>query len=506
MRPTFMGFETAKRGLMVNQKALDIVGNNIGNMGVTGYTRQRVDQVSLSTQGMTSRYSLEPHILAGQGSAINGVSQVRDPYLDKRYRQEFADVGKFDKMTEVLTDVETALDEYESDGGMATAIQKMFKAIESMSMAGGNTTTNANIVRTSAKSMTQVLKQFDVKLNNVIDQQKYDLELNVDHVNSLLERVASLNESIQRDMFSAEGGKGSYFGPNELLDERNVLLDELSKFGDINVQTKTDGTVTVKMGTHEVVSGTKAETVSYVKNDDNTVSVTWQSTGKDVELDTGSIFASIAMINGRGPAATAGTNENYERGVPYYKDQIDTMAKTIASAFNGVIPEMDANGEPIKDKLGNVTYKQLFTFEDGKKQGAGSITITEAWDKDSTYMMTPTSADGKDDNKYYLSMISLFKNDIDFGNGFKGTMEGYVKNYNTTLSEDKTFNTSRLSASAAISDNLLDSISQVSGVSMDEEGADMMAYNKVYAAMGRIMTSLDEALDVLINRTGVVGR
>ncbi|MEG1942235.1 MAG: flagellar basal body rod C-terminal domain-containing protein, partial [Angelakisella sp.] len=192
--------------------------------------------------------------------------------------------------------------------------------------------------------------------------------------------------------------------------------------------------------------------------------------------------------------------------VPYYKDQIDTMAKTIASAFNGVIPEMDANGEPIKDKLGNVTYKQLFTFEDGKKQGAGSIAITEAWDKDSTYMMTPTSADGKDDNKYYLSMISLFKNDIDFGNGFKGTMEGYVKNYNTTLSEDKTFNTSRLSASAAISDNLLDSISQVSGVSMDEEGADMMAYNKVYAAMGRIMTSLDEALDVLINRTGVVGR
>lgn len=487
---------------MVNQKALDIVGNNLGNLGVTGYTRQRVDQVSLSTQGMTSKYSMQPHILAGQGAAINGVSQIRDPYLDKRFRQEFADVGYFDKATQVLTDVETALDEYSNDG-MKAALIKMFKAVESMSLVGGNTTTNANIVRTTAKSMTQVMKQFNVKLDNILDQQKYDLELNVDHVNSLMERIASLNESIQRDVFAAEG-KSGYFGPNELLDERNVLLDELSKYGDIEVQTLADSSVTVTMGGHEVVKGAKAETISYVKNSDNTVSVTWQSNGQGVSMSKGSIFASINMINGRGPAATG--QENFERGIPYYKDQIDSMAKTIAATFNKVIPVMDKDGKPEVDAAGDVIYKQLFSFEAGKGEGAGSITITDEWDKDSTYIMIPTSVDGKDDNQYYLNMAALFEKDLDFGNGFVGTMEGYVKHYNTTLSEDKTFNSSRLSAASAISESLLDSISQVSGVSMDEEGADMMAYNKAYAAMGRIMTALDEALDVLINRTGVVGR
>lgn len=503
MRPTFMGFETAKRGLMVNQKALDIVGNNLGNMGVQGYTRQRVDQVSLSTQGMTSRYGMSPYMLAGQGANINGVSQMRDPYLDKRFRQEFADVGGFDKTTEVLTDIETALDEYGDQGGMRAAIQKLFNAAQSLSQTDGATTTNANILRTAAKSMTQVLKQFDVKLNNVIDQQKYDLELSVDHVNSLLDRVASLNESIQRDVYAAEGGQGTYFGPNELLDERNVLLDELSKYGNIDIQTNADSSVTVKMGNHEVINGNKAETIGYVKNNDNTVSVSWQSTGKAVEMNKGTIFASLNMINGRGSAATG--NENYERGVPYYKDQIDTMAKVIAQTLNGVIPEVDQNGDPLENPPGSgtIVYKQMFTFDAGKKEGAGSISITKVWDDNASHILIPTHGEAQ---KYYLALADISKKDINFGNGFTGTMEGYAMNYNTTLTEDMTFNSSRLTASNAISESLLDSISQVSGVSMDEEGADMMAYNKVYAAMGRIMTSMDEALDVLINKTGLVGR
>lgn len=501
MRPTFMGFETAKRGMMINQKALDIVGNNIGNMGVTGYTRQRVDQVSLSSHGMTSRYGMEPHMLAGQGATINGVSQIRDPYLDKRFRQEFSDVGTYGKTTEVLEDIEIALDEYGDQGGMKAAIGKLFKAAETLAGESGATTTNANILRTAAKSMTQVLQQFDVKLNNIIDQQKYDLELSVDRVNSLMDRIAGLNESIQRDVYTAEGGNSNYFGPNELLDERNVLLDELSKFGNLDITTMKDGSVTVKMGGKEIIAGAKAETMSYVKNADNTVSVTWQSTGKGVEMDKGTIFASLNMINGRGPAATG--KENFERGVPYYKDQIDTMAKVIAKTLNNTIPELDGDGKPLVDANGNTVYKELLTFDTGKRDGAGSISITDTWDNDSSYILIPECQEA---NKYYLAMSANFTNTIDFGNGFKGTMEGYALNYNTTLTEDITFSKSRLTASEAISENLLDSISQISGVSMDEEGADMMSYNKVYAAMGRILTSLDEALDVLINRTGLVGR
>lgn len=489
MRPTFLGFETAKRGISVNQKALDIVANNISNIGVTGYTRQRVDQVSLSTNGVTSRYKLKQHVLAGQGVGINGVSQVRDSYLDKRFRQEYADVGFYSKSSEILTDVETALDEYSSEG-LKNALAKFSNAISTLQ--SDINTTNANIVRTTAKSLTQVLKQFDVKLGNIMEQEKYDLEISVDSANSLLERIASLNQSIQRDVFVSSGKEG-YHGPNELLDERNVLLDQLSQYGNIDIKRMGDGTVTVSMGNHVVVEGNKNETISYVRNDDNTVSASWQSNGEGISISSGSLLASLNMINGRGPKAQG--NENFERGIPYYMDQVNNFAVTFASEFNKVIPDAENAGE----------FKTLFTFDSNMAPGAASLSINNTWDEDPSYILTPKSEDGSYDNTYYQSMLSLFSKDIKF-DGFKGTLEGFVKNYNTTLGEDKTFHDSRLSATTAISESLLDDISSVSGVSMEEEGAEMLAYTKAFNAMSRVMTALDEALDTLINKTGLVGR
>lgn len=514
MRPTFMGFETARKGIMINQKALDIVSNNIGNIGVTGYTRQRVDQVSMSLSGIGSRYVMKQHTLAGQGAHITGVSQVRDPFLDKRFREEYADVGYYDKTVQILTDVETALDEYDSDG-LKSALASFSQAISTLH--GEINPTNANIVRTTAKSITQVLKQFDVKLDNIMEQQKYDLEINVDSVNSILERIANLNDSIQKEVYAATGKPNSYFGPNELLDERNVLLDQLAEYGDISFTRLNDGTVTVEMGGHTVVEGSKFETMSYVKNDNNTVTVAWQSNGKDITTTSGSIMASINMINGRGAAATG--DENFERGIPYYKDKIDTFAVTFANTFNNTIPEFDENGEiiyqtdpatgdPILDADGNriPRYKTLFTFDtNARNRGAESISISDEWNNDPKFILTPQNKDGAYDNTYYQVMLDKFKQNLDFGE-FTGTMEDYVKFYNTTLGEDKTFNESRLSATSAITENLLDSIGQVSGVSMEEEGVEMVMYTKALNAVSRVMTALDEALDTLINKTGLVGR
>ncbi|MEG1477172.1 MAG: flagellar basal body protein, partial [Oscillospiraceae bacterium] len=127
MRPTFMGFETASRGMMAQQKALDIVGNNVGNIGVTGYTRQRVDMVSMSLSNTTARFSANAVGRAGQGVNVTGVSQIRDPFLDKRFREEYADVGYYSKMVDVLGDIEDGLNEIEPSN--------MTEALESFKIA-----------------------------------------------------------------------------------------------------------------------------------------------------------------------------------------------------------------------------------------------------------------------------------------------------------------------------------------------------------------------------------
>ena len=86
LRSTFMGFETSSRGLMINQKAMDIVGNNVANIGVTGYTRQRLDQISMALNFKDTRF-VNQKSLAGQGATIAGISQIRDQFLDKRFRE-----------------------------------------------------------------------------------------------------------------------------------------------------------------------------------------------------------------------------------------------------------------------------------------------------------------------------------------------------------------------------------------------------------------------------------
>ena len=502
MRSTFMGFETTKRGLQINQKGLDIVGHNIANLGVTGYTRQRVDQVSISYQGMGDRFSLgNKATLAGNGANMKGIAQLRDPYLDKRFRQENSDLGFYGKNSEILADLATALDDMDNNG-LLEGIKKFQNAISSLQATSN--VTNANVVRTTAMSLTQVLQQYDQKLNNIISQEKFDLEINVKSVNTILQRVALLNDSIAKELNSAEGSKNATYGPNELLDERNVLLDELSQYGDIQITTNSDLTVDVTMGGHSVVKGGQHESLDYRQNTDGTVTLGWQSTGKEIALGSGLLKASVNMINGRGPHAQG--NENFERGVPYYREQIDSFARTLVDTFNKVLPEIDDDGDVVTDAAGDPVYKTLFVMDQVKGNGASAIRISDDWNKSAEYILSPKSKDGKEDKEYYQSMLSQFDKQLTFDSGFSGTLTGFVNEYGTTLSEDKNFNDSRLDASSSIAGSVLDAISQVSGVSMDEEGADMMAYTKAYGAMSRVMTAMDEALDTLINRTGLVGR
>ncbi len=602
VRPTFMGFETARKGMSVNQKGLDITGNNLANINTNGYTRQRVDLSSVAVNNMATRYRTSKSDMAGQGVQITGVGQVRDSFLDKRFREEFCDVGYYDQTSAILGDMESALDELTSNG-LKDGLAKMVTALQNFSKSPDQVT-HANIFMTSAKNITQVLKQFDSKLNNILEQQKFNMQIAVNDVNAILEKVANLNESISGDIYKSGASKGSVYGPNELFDQRNVLLDQLSKYGDMRVTENSDGTVTVSMNGHTVVDGKKYDGMNLVRNPDSTVSLNWQSTGDGVSLTTGSLKAFTDMINGRGFRAD-GQNETFERGIPYYKDQINDMAKMLVTQFNSqvqtkAIPAKYEYATPtpfpftattnmsiniggnnytisvdpkatkqdqaneIADKLKAITdgggnkvfddnykistnkdgiitieaknagvdnlgelqmgggvygklsvvqkgynasevQKTLFEPTDINNVNAGNITISEEWSKDPGYIITDIDYDGVGDNNFILTMIDLFSKDLEFPE-YTGTLEGFVNSYNTTLGQQKDFSDSRLEATAAIADEMLNRRDDVSGVSMDEEGANMMLYDKAYKAASRLMTTLDEMLDILISRTGVVGR
>lgn len=513
MRSTFMGFETATRSLMATQKALDVINNNIGNIGVTGYTRQRVDLVSMSVNNRYSRYADNRVGLAGQGVTVNGVSQVRDSFLDKRFREEYADVGYHDKMTEVLTDLGVAIDEIEPSN-MTTALDNFKKAWDTLGKENGTDPVALNSLQAAARALTQGFQQMSTKVNNVWGQQSFDLGVDVNAINSMLERVANLNDAIKKEVFSSgQPGNGYYF-PNELVDQQNVLLDQLSKFGNLDVRKNEDGTVTVRMGEcscegckgegHIVVNGDKFDKLLVNEDQNNqTVSIEWQSNGEEAAMRTGSLKGYMDMLNGRGNVANMDAGEKFERGVLFYKDKIDTFATVMARTFNNIIEEVD----PVTNQPTG-SYKQLFTFGGNGDPTAANLQLNTQWENSSDFIVKNIRQEGgKHDTSFVAKALAAFSDTLDFGDGFKGTLNGYVQSYsNANLGNQREFHDSRLTACSDVADSILNRISEISGVSMEEEGIDTMQYTKAFQAMSRVMTALDETLDVLINRTGLVGR
>jgi len=524
LRPTFLGFETAKRGLTVAQKGLDIAGQNLTNWDSVGYTRQRTTQVAIATDSYRSRYSTGRVGLAGQGVDITGIDQTRDVFLDKRFREENSDVGYFDQSSKILIDIQASINEYnpKDDTGLRSCIMNINDALQKFS-TNAYSETHANIVATEFKNLAQTLQQISGKLQSARSQQVYDLDVSVQEVNKKLQQIGGLNHAIMESM-SGVIGDNPYFGPNELLDERNLLLDELSQYIDIQYKSNADGTITVESNGRTIVSGEKYDQLSMVEDEKtDVVGVRWVSTNEAADIQSGSVKAQINYLNGRGPNLK-NPGESAERGFFYYQDKLDAFAQTLVNTVNRIIPEVDEDGNIMKDADGNIVYRQLMGAlssepdADGKYHvrddipvTADNLSISDRLSTDSGYLIFQRSEDGTADNvsNYALSLYHAISDGTQLfdsnGEEFTGTFLDYVKGYVTTLAEDISYLQSRHTATSTILNTLQDNRDEVSGVVVDEEVANVMLYQKTLSAASRLMTAMDEALDVIINRTGRVG-
>jgi flagellar hook-associated protein 1 FlgK len=517
IRPTFTGFETAKTAVFTNQKSLDIVGNNLANVNTDGYTRQRVDRASIYISSSTCKVASNTTGLQGMGVEALGVSQMRDSMLDTRFRNAYTQTSYHSQANTILSDLQKALgdgSDITDESGLHGAIKQIYTALNDY-MSAPTLSSSANVVMSAFQNATQVLQQMNTQLANVQKQSIADLGSSVDRVNTLLQRIAELNETISTDSIISTGNGNSYFQPNELLDQRNSLLDELAGYGDISVSALADGTVDVTFGGHTAVSGKKYSMMNTVTHDDNTVSVTWSDSGKPVCCDKGSLRASTDFINGRGPNMQK-SDETSVRGILYYQDCLNTYANALVKVANSAIPELNAAGDgPLKkDGTDEIVYKTLLGAKqpDGTTSSdapvtAANISISDQWtqggagyfvfsSKESVTKYAQQLCTNLTDNKYTFQSV---------GEEYSGTFTDFEINFLAKLGSDLNYQAGRQTATGAICDDLQNSRDEVSGVNRDEETTDMVKYQKSYEAAARLMTTLDEMLDVLINKMGRVG-
>ena len=222
---TFDGFTAARLGIYAAQQGLSVTGNNISNINTTGYTRQVLDQISLKT-GAYDRYRSQFDNHIGTGTLVRSINQIRDPYLDVRFRNTSADVGYSDAMLSGLDQIATILDEVGrgidgnlGDGMLYAQIKKMQEALRELQK--NPTSDNDTLVRQAADALVSLFNTYAGKLETLKENTEKKLNQEVTDVNKILRNIRELNEDIREAELHGDGAL-------ELRDERNRQIDELS--------------------------------------------------------------------------------------------------------------------------------------------------------------------------------------------------------------------------------------------------------------------------------------
>lgn len=509
MRPTFLGFEAAKTGVFASQKALDIVGHNFSNINTEGYTRQRVDQVSQAVNSGGARLKPDLTSLAGMGTYIEGVAQLRNERLDTAFRQESTNAGFYNQQSTMLSDIESILNELDvgEDGNgynLSFAVKDMYTALEDFAY-NATSESDANVFANAVLNVTQSLNRISLNLTNRAEQYKEEISITADEVNGMLKDLAQLNGTIRQSINT--NGYSDQFGPNELKDQRNLLLDKLSEYGSLRVEEQVDGTVTVEMNGHKCVWDTECDTINVQKNSNSTIQLNWKSNGEDAAKDTGIFKAAVDIVNGRGLGLIS-SNESTVNGFLFYQDKLDTFSAQLTSVLNNTIPDevdQDGNilsykklvGETVETEDGYETYPDMLT-------SAENINITDDLMNDSSYLIDKNNST---DNTYILELVNKLTSDKHLfaaaTDEFTGTFQEFIADYTGTLGSDNSYAEGRYLSSMTMITDIQDSRDQISGVSESEETVNMMTYNRSFQAAARMMTVMDGLLDVIINQMAI---
>lgn len=219
MPSQFFGLTIAGSGLRASNAALNTTANNISNAQTDGYSRQKVSQQASNALRTFTTYGC-----AGAGVDTIAIERVRDSFYDEKYWSNNAKYGNYSMKQYYMRTVE---DYFKDDGqsGFKTVFDKMSAALQSITTNSSSTSTKAQFIA-SAKSLTDYFNNMYGNLQELQKDINLEIKQNVDQINSIAEKLATLNKQI--NVIELSGSKA-----NDLRDQRELLIDELSEIVDV---------------------------------------------------------------------------------------------------------------------------------------------------------------------------------------------------------------------------------------------------------------------------------
>lgn len=509
MRSTFMGLETSKRGLYTQQSALYTTGHNISNANTLGYSRQRVNmQATSGFPGVGMNAGTMPGFL-GTGVEAGSIQRIRDGFVDKQFRDESNKLGYWESQTKAIAQMEDVLAE-PSKYGLQQSLSDFWQSLQTLAANPENGGARAVVVERGV-AIADSFNYIHKSLKEIQKNLKTEIDVSTTQINSVLKQIGELNRQI------AEVEPNGYL-PNDLYDERDRLLDELSNYVPIEVSYEktggralaiAEGTVTVKIKTDgnsiPVVRGKEAAEMelSFIGTDETSPFEKLTIKG----LDGGTLDISNMLDQGQLKSLINSYGTEDGKGLyPEMIDKLDLMAKEFAREFNKVHSQGFEKGgtEPGADFFGKLDANGDFVA-DYDNITAGNIIINSEIEADPNKVAASSEKDevGNGKNAKNLGDV-MFNNLKGLGNNsVQSYLSGEIVGKLGVKGQQAIKMTENSMTLLGAVSNRRDSISSVS---LDEEMTDMIRFQQAYNASARMVTVMDETLDKIINGMGVVGR
>lgn len=603
MAGLFDTFTVASRGLNVQQGAINTTAHNIANANTVGYSRQRAVIETTRPFGGVSKFDSCGPGQIGTGAQITSIMRIRDTFIDYQVRNETSKLGNYQVTSEFLSQIEDIFGE-PSDSGIQTLFSEFYSSFQELAKTPDKTSART-VALQKASALADALNHTYTQLEKKMTDAQDLLQQNVTDINSMLDQINDLNQQISQ--VCAVGQT-----PNDLMDRRDVLLDNLSSMFGITIEKDARETINLKVEGYPAYGvnidnlvNSKPNTdytrfsyvkgVEYAKNADGTVdtskleveyyplgdsnsvpkkitisgttdelkdlkssleqnriliadqdgvvgtpdSVTGDTTMSvdDLNKATFKMYQYDKNVNNVDPKDIKGEvagNQSAQDLIKGYMSELDKMAAALAYSVNAIQTGNDGNGNTLTDANGN-EFESIFVNGDGSTSDDGinakNITVNKNLIKDVSKLNCSSTNDAGEKNgdraqaiadllttKINLSElndvneldrkkffdkagISLDANGISIEGSKDGkTVHSYYKDMISQLgTKAQEANRKVANQSEVILKNLELQRISVSGVSIDEEMTNLIQFQHSYSANAKMISTIDELLDVVIN-------
>ena len=525
------------------------IAHNVDNANTPGYSRQ----VAIQTAARPILVANSAGML-GMGSDVISIERVRDTFLDEKYWSEAQYLGEWSVKSTIIEDMQTIYNE-PSENGYTKIISDFYSSLQTLTTDPSSLSTRA-MVKEKGVAVAKYFNSVALHFDHLQEDYNNMVNAKVEEVNNLADQIKELNLQIYH--FEVMGNKA-----NDLRDSRGYLVDKLSKIVNVsayetetglklpNGEKETRFVVTISgkaIVDHEQSVHLKCESRETKLNEEdieNLYEVSWAD-GNKLQLKSGELKGYLDMRDGNdGEIGSDGKNSPNCKGIPYYQRKMNEFVRTFAMSFNEGI--MDSDGDGVLDKsLGHVdgltlsgnTGVRFFTMLDSygeymsgadfeaqlsanaakdpdyatktaeermaegyKILTARNFSISFDIENDPSENIAASSASGgAGNNENINNLLAMRHNTYMF---MEGAPEDFIKTVISSMGVDGQQYNQYLDIQESVTNQIENRRHSISGVSLNEEMANLVKNQQIYGAAAAMIQSFSEVLDILINRLGI---